>query len=253
MPLILPGYASTADVRQGVKFSSGPLYNAAGTMLDYGDQEMILPGATMGNGYITLTSDKEAYINGSTTFSFNSGVISPSKILQGQNILGLDGTATSDANATAAQIVSGRTAYVNGVKLTGTLAVLNPISSGYIASSAPSSVTGSFIDWNISTTIATNKVLLGLHVKMNNDFSNYPTWSVFSGLRMHMSASWQYGGTYNNSIVGGSGGQVTCQLTSVSYTAASGALSFTYRYTCSTGVLSYVGTGNSLSINYVYA
>lgn len=253
MPLITPGSASTADVRQGVKFSSGPLYNVAGTMQDYGDNELILSGATMGNGYITLTNNTDAFVNSGTTFSFNSGVISPSKIMQGQNILGLDGTATSDANATAAQILSGRTAYVNGVKLTGTMAALNPLSSGYISSSAPSSVTGSFIDWNISTTITANKVLLGLHVKMTNDFSNYPTWSVFSGVRMHMSASWQYGGTYNNSIMGNSAGQVTCQLTNVSYTAASGALTFTYRYSCSTGVLSYVGTGNSLSINYVLA
>lgn len=43
------------------------------------------------------------------------------KILTGNTVLGLEGTATSDANATINDIVSGKTAYVNGEKITGTV------------------------------------------------------------------------------------------------------------------------------------
>jgi hypothetical protein len=42
-------------------------------------------------------------------------------IAVGKTIFGFAGTYTSDANATAAQILASQTAYVNGVKLTGTL------------------------------------------------------------------------------------------------------------------------------------
>ena len=48
--------------------------------------------------------------------------IAANKILQGQNILGVGGTATNDANEGAAQIRSGYTAYVKGSKITGSMA-----------------------------------------------------------------------------------------------------------------------------------
>lgn len=51
------------------------------------------------------------------------------KILKGNTILGTVGTATSDATATAANIAKGKTAYVNGKKITGT----------YVASSTSTS------------------------------------------------------------------------------------------------------------------
>lgn len=47
--------------------------------------------------------------------------LTAAKLMKGNTVLGIAGTATSDANATAAQILSGKTAYVNGSKLTGTL------------------------------------------------------------------------------------------------------------------------------------
>ncbi len=46
--------------------------------------------------------------------------ISADKILKGQIIAGIDGTATSDATATASDIEKGKTAYVNGKKIEGT-------------------------------------------------------------------------------------------------------------------------------------
>ncbi|MDD3453131.1 MAG: prepilin-type N-terminal cleavage/methylation domain-containing protein [Bacilli bacterium] len=49
--------------------------------------------------------------------------ISASKIAVGQSITGINGTYTSDATATSGDIANGKTAYVNGTKVTGTLAV----------------------------------------------------------------------------------------------------------------------------------
>ena len=46
--------------------------------------------------------------------------ITPNKILNGQEIVGVIGTATSDATATANDIMKNKTAYVNGQKITGT-------------------------------------------------------------------------------------------------------------------------------------
>lgn len=48
------------------------------------------------------------------------------------------GIDTSDATATAADIVSGQTAYVNGTKITGTLVVQNY----YTGTTTPESTTG---------------------------------------------------------------------------------------------------------------
>lgn len=51
------------------------------------------------------------------------------KILTGNTILGLEGTATSDANATTNDIVSGKTAYVNGEKIEGNIIETTSIST----------------------------------------------------------------------------------------------------------------------------
>lgn len=56
--------------------------------------------------------------------------LTPDKLVEGNKILGITGTAkvgtdTSDANATVKDIVSGKTAYVNGNKLSGTITQVN--------------------------------------------------------------------------------------------------------------------------------
>ena len=43
-------------------------------------------------------------------------------VLEGVEILGVTGTFTSDATATAGEILAPKTAYVNGSKVTGTMA-----------------------------------------------------------------------------------------------------------------------------------
>ena len=55
--------------------------------------------------------------------------LTPDKILTGNTVLGLEGTATSDANATTNDIVSGKTAYVNGEKIEGNIIETTSIST----------------------------------------------------------------------------------------------------------------------------
>lgn len=90
---------------------------------------------------VSLTNDlaNDKIINNTTTLSTKvlfsdvttSLNIKSSDIVTGKTVLGIAGTGgasggvdTSDANAVATNIESGKTAYVNGVKVTGTLAVL---------------------------------------------------------------------------------------------------------------------------------
>lgn len=66
----------------------------------------------------------DAGYDGLGTVSFNTSNIDGTKIKRNSSVCGVpgtfDGVDTSDANATAADIIASKTAYVNGVKLTGT-------------------------------------------------------------------------------------------------------------------------------------
>ena len=64
--------------------------------------------------------------------------LTAAKLAKGQTVCGVAGSYTSDANASAAVIRSGYTAYINGVKVTGTLAVTSAISFSAAALSSSS-------------------------------------------------------------------------------------------------------------------
>lgn len=72
---------------------------------------------TPGTSNKTIASGR--YLTGTQTIKGDTN-LKAANIAKGKSIFSVTGTYTSDATATAADIVEGKTAYVNGTKLTGT-------------------------------------------------------------------------------------------------------------------------------------
>ena len=72
-----------------------------------------------GNNLVTPTIPNGYYNN--AKISFNRNNLYPESIKAGTNLYGVVGTFTNDATATASDIVRGKTAYVRGSRITGTL------------------------------------------------------------------------------------------------------------------------------------
>ena len=106
--------------------------------------------------------------------------VTAEKIVQGNTILGIEGTATtgidtSDATATSGDLAINKTAYVNGEKITGTLPLF-PNTSTFTVSNA--GVTNNIEDSTLDlTTINTTKQILDSNVSMNfnADYSDVAT------------------------------------------------------------------------------
>lgn len=130
---------STGLVTSGVT-TSGYISNSVTKTL----QLNIKSAATITPTTTDQTIDVGQYLVGTQTIQGDANLI-PENIASGVSIFGVTGTHqggsgidTSDATATAADIVDGATAYVNGAKLTGTLVVQNY----YTGSTVPESSLG---------------------------------------------------------------------------------------------------------------
>ena len=88
-----------------------------------------------------------AYISISSQASAvrNAVGLTANKLKAGESVLGITGTYTSDANATADDICQNKTAYVNGVKLTGTIHTLNSEDNFNIEASTDINIDGQII------------------------------------------------------------------------------------------------------------
>ena len=146
--------ATSSDILDGkTAYANGQ--KVTGTMVNHGSisftissksQSYTIPaGYYSGSGNVSISSDEQ-------------NKIIASNIKSGVSILGVDGAYegdggldTSDATAAAADILNGKTAYVNGIKITGSIetktsddlmangAIVN-IPSGYYASDVSKSV-----------------------------------------------------------------------------------------------------------------
>ena len=112
------------------------------------------PAASAENVVYTPTTQNQTIAAG--TYFKNAGTVvgdadlRATNIKKGVAIFGVTGTYTSDATATAAHIAKGKTAYVNGVKLTGTAKTYEEgVEAGY--ADALDQINTNFLDWNVVT------------------------------------------------------------------------------------------------------
>lgn len=123
-PTVSAGYVSSATASTAtVALTASVTTKAAAT---------ITPGTT------NQTIAAGTYLTGTQTIAGDSD-LTAANIKTGVQIFGVTGTYTSDATASASDLLNGETAYVNGSKITGSLSV----TTVYTGSSAPSSSTGS--------------------------------------------------------------------------------------------------------------
>ena len=94
--------------------------------------------ATITPGTSNQTINSGTYLTGTQTIAGDADLVA-ANIKTGVSIFNVSGSFTSDATATAADILSGTSAYVSGSKINGSLVVQNY----YTGSSTPSSSLGS--------------------------------------------------------------------------------------------------------------
>jgi len=133
------GDATAPNVLAGKAFSNDDDTGIIGTMPNYANSTISTVGETsvittidtfVGNGnstYGTLSHKLKAtgYMNGETIVKQNIQGLNPASIKAGHPIgnssLGIYGTFTADGTPIAGDMLSGKTAYVNGIKVTGTM------------------------------------------------------------------------------------------------------------------------------------
>ena len=134
-PTVSAGYVSSATASTATVTLTADVTTKAATTYRASTSAQTIAGGTYLTGDQTIaavsqTNLSAANIKAGTTISISNGQ---------SNIWSVAGTFTSDATATAADINSGVTAYVNGSKITGT----QTFSTIHTGSSAPSSSLGS--------------------------------------------------------------------------------------------------------------
>lgn len=261
--LIVSGNAKASQVLESITFSAGPTYNGVGTMKNMGDQEILASSAYLQEGYISLSipqtgDDNYLAVNGGSQFTYVDALhCSAKNIIMGFEMLGLDGTATSDATAVAADIASGKIAYSKGQKLVGTMASSSVTGDNQSLTAALSSSTTTRLQWDMSITLPAGKTIHMLSISPTVNGVNYmrhvSTTSVATPLYMATTRYLRNGVAYYVDSTASLSGNVVGSMPSMSYNSSTGLLTFSYRLNASSGTLSVVGGNVPFSIAYLYA
>lgn len=157
--------ATAGDVRDGKTFAAGG-ESLTGTLpaansVQASSVQEVSPMIIFNLAGETIVGSN-IYANKATVA--NAIGLTADKIKKGEVILGItgtyEGTDTSDATATAADIRSGKTAYVNGQKVTGTLPYVNALTSSSVTPYA----TGNYIAYTTradDAIYASKSILIG--------------------------------------------------------------------------------------------
>ena len=155
------GTANEVTSGNNIQSSSAP------TEIDVGGREAILYKFSSNN---MMRANSGIYVLKDALASLLG--VTAAKLLKGQTAAGIEGTATSDANAVAADLPRGKTAYVNGAKVTGTA---NEVTSGNTQESVPYAIT-------VNNKSAIKLVFSGdWHMRNNSSVYGWAS-SVFSAL-----------------------------------------------------------------------
>jgi|LSQX01.3.fsa_nt_gb hypothetical protein len=114
------GNATADSVLAGRTFSNDEDTGLVGTMPDQSGKTVSSAGFTRDDTTIKVKLQK-GYYDTSSQVTISDPDFVADNIRAGKEIFGINGAFTADATATASQILSGKTAYVKGNKITGTM------------------------------------------------------------------------------------------------------------------------------------
>lgn len=113
-------------------------------------------------GVICFKIPKHSYTGECEWISWEEPTFHNESILAGRTCFGVAGIATADANAIAGDLLSGKTAYVNGNKITGTVANHNNTTLSYSANEQSYVVESDPTDPDYRITVTLNNINPGM-------------------------------------------------------------------------------------------